>query len=188
MKLIIALTGASGQIYGIRILEILKDLNVETHLIISPLAEANIKIETDYSVDDVIGLADYVYRYDEMDAAIASGSFKHNGMIIVPCTIKTASSIAYGIADNLIVRSADVTLKERRKLLLAIRETPLHLGHLSTLKKLAEIGAIIFPLIPMFYTKPKSVKDLIDHTIGRILDLFDIEHDLYIPWGREKLK
>ena len=186
MRLVVALTGASGQIYGIRMLEVLSETDVEVHLVISPAAEKNIEIETDYSVEDVKILADYVYDYADVGAAIASGSFKHHGMAIVPCSIKTASSIAYSIASNLIVRAADVTLKEKRRLVLAVRETPLHLGHLSTLKRLAELGAVIFPPVPAFYSRPKSVDDIVNHTVGRILDFFDIQHDLYKPWEGEK--
>ncbi len=186
MRLVVALTGASGQIYGIRMLEVLSETDVEVHLVISPAAEKNIEIETDYSVEDVKMLADYVYDYADVGAAIASGSFKHDGMAIVPCSIKTASSIAYSIASNLIVRAADVTLKEKRRLVLAVRETPLHLGHLSTLMRLAEIGAVIFPPVPAFYSRPKSVDDIVNHTVGRILDFFDVEHSLYTPWEGEK--
>lgn len=186
MRLVVALTGASGQIYGIRMLEVLRETDVEVHLVISPSAEKNIEIETDYSVEDVKMLADYVYDYADVGAAIASGSFKHDGMAIVPCSIKTASSIAYSIASNLIVRAADVTLKEKRRLVLAVRETPLHLGHLSTLMRLAEIGAVVFPPVPAFYSRPKSVDDIVNHTVGRILDFFEVEHDLYKPWESEK--
>jgi len=186
MRLVVALTGASGQIYGVRMLEVLNESEVEVHLVISPAAEKNIEIETDYSVEDVKMLADYVYDYADVGAAIASGSFKHDGMVIIPCSIKTASSIAYSIASNLIVRAADVTLKEKRRLVLAVRETPLHLGHLSTLTRLAELGAVIFPPVPAFYSRPKSIDDIVNHTVGRILDFFDIEHDLYTPWGEEK--
>ncbi len=186
MRLVVALTGASGQIYGVRMLEVLNESEVEVHLVISPAAEKNIEIETDYSVEDVKMLADYVYDYADVGAAIASGSFKHDGMVIIPCSIKTASSIAYSIASNLIVRAADVTLKEKRRLVLAVRETPLHLGHLSTLTRLAELGAVIFPPVPAFYSRPKSIDDIVNHTVGRILDFFDIEHDLYTSWGEEK--
>jgi 4-hydroxy-3-polyprenylbenzoate decarboxylase len=186
MRLVVALTGASGQIYGIRMLEVLSETDVEVHLVMSPAAEKNIEIETDYGVEDVKMLADYVYDYADVGAAIASGSFKHDGMAIVPCSIKTASSIAYSIASNLIVRAADVTLKEKRRLVLAVRETPLHLGHLSTLTRLAELGAVIFPPVPAFYSRPKSIDDIVNHTVGRILDFFDVEHELYTPWGEEK--
>lgn len=186
MRLVVALTGASGQIYGIRMLEVLNESDVEVHLVLSPAAQKNIEIETDYSIEDVKMLADYVYDFNDVGAAIASGSFKHDGMAIVPCSIKTASSIAYGIASSLIVRAADVTLKEKRRLVLAVRETPLHLGHLSTLTRLAELGAVVFPPVPAFYSRPKSIDDIVNHTVGRILDFFDIEHGLYTPWGEEK--
>jgi len=174
MKLVVALTGASGQVYGIRILEELAKNKVETHVVVSRAAKITLEVEG-YSVSEVERLADRVYSEHDLAAPISSGSFKHDGMIIAPCSMKTASSIAYGIADNLITRAADVTLKERRRLLLLVRETPLHTGHLRVLTTLSELGAIIMPPVPAFYIKPKSVEDIVTHTVARVLDFFGIE-------------
>ncbi|MBO8182128.1 MAG: UbiX family flavin prenyltransferase [Archaeoglobus sp.] len=178
-KIILAMTGASGQIYGIRLLEMLRDLDSEIHLIVSKPAVLTMSVETDKTEDYLRRLADYYYSPSDIGAAIASGSFKHDGMVIAPCTINTASSIAYGIADNLIARAADVALKERRKLILLVRETPLHQGHLSTLLKLSQMGAIVMPPVPAFYAKPKTVDDLVNHTVYRVLDMlgFDVEYE-----------
>ncbi len=188
MRIVVALTGASGQIYGIRLLEYLNKTDVETHLIISPAAKENIEIETEYSVDYVEGLADFCYDYMDFTAPIASGSFKHDGMIVIPCSIKTASAIANSFSYNLIIRAADVTLKEKRKLVLVVRETPLHSGHLRMLAKLSDLGAVIYPPVPAFYSKPRSLDDIVNHTVGRALDLLGVENDLYKPWmGRESI-
>jgi len=181
MRFIVALTGASGQILGIRILEKLKDLGVETYVIISKAAKITLKTETEYDLDYLTTISSKIYDENDIDAPLASGTFKHDGMVIAPCSIKTASSIAYGIADNLIVRAADVTLKERRRLILAVRETPLHLGHLRTFVRLAEIGAIIFPPVISFYHNPKSLEDLIDHIASRIIELLGLNVD-YKRW------
>ncbi|AEA47719.1 UbiX family flavin prenyltransferase [Archaeoglobus veneficus] len=174
MRLVVALTGASGQIYGIRVLEELAKRDVETHVIVSKAARITLEAEG-YSISDVEKLSSYFYSDDELAAPISSGSFRHDGMIVAPCSIKTASSIACGIADNLVTRAADVTLKERRKLLLLVRETPLHTGHLRTLLTLSELGAIIMPPVPAFYIKPKSVDEIVTHTVARALSFFDIE-------------
>jgi len=174
-KIILALTGASGQVYGIRLLERLKELNVEVHLIISKPALLTLEVETNVDGDYLRTLADFYYAPSDIGSAIASGSFKHDGMVIAPCTINTASSIAYGIADNLIVRAADVTLKEGRKLILLVRETPLHRGHLSTLLRLSEMGAVVMPPVPAFYTMPKTIDDLVDHTVSRVLEMLGFE-------------
>ncbi len=188
MRVVVALTGASGQIYGIRMLEYLSTTDVETHLIISPSARENIEIETPYSSEYVEGLAEFSYDYMDFTAPIASGSFRHDGMVVIPCSIKTASAIANSMSFNLIVRAADVTLKERRRLVLVVRETPLHSGHLRMLSSLSEIGAVIFPPVPAFYTRPKSIDDIVNHTVGRVLDILGIENDLYRPWtGRESI-
>ncbi len=188
MRLVVALTGASGQIYGIRLLEYLSTTEVETHVIISPSARENIEMETDYSVDYVESLADFCYDYMDFTAPVASGSFKHDGMVVIPCSIKTSSAIANSISFNLIVRAADVTLKERRKLVLVVRETPLHSGHLKMLSSLSDMGAVIFPPVPAFYTKPKSIDDIVNHTVGRVLDILGIKNDLYKPWtGKESI-
>jgi 4-hydroxy-3-polyprenylbenzoate decarboxylase len=156
----------------------LKDLESEVHLIVSKPALLTMKVETDKTEEYLRNLADFFYSPSDTGSAIASGSFKHDGMVIAPCTINTASSIAYGIADNLIARAADVTLKERRKLILLVRETPLHEGHLTTLLRLSRIGAIVMPPIPAFYTKPKTIDDIVDHTVLRVLDIlgFNVEY------------
>ncbi|ADC64281.1 3-octaprenyl-4-hydroxybenzoate carboxy-lyase [Ferroglobus placidus DSM 10642] len=188
MRIVVALTGASGQIYGIRLLEYLSKTDIETHLVISPAAKENIEIETEYSVEYVESLADFCYDYMDFTAPIASGSFKHDGMIVIPCSIKTASAIANSLNYNLIIRAADVTLKERRKLVLVVRETPLHSGHLRMLAKLSDLGAIVYPPVPAFYSKPKSLDDIVNHTVGRALDLLGVENNLYKPWmGRESI-
>ena len=188
MRLVVALTGASGQIYGIRLLEYLSNTDVETHLIISPSAKENIKIETDFSPDYVESLADFCYDYMDFAAPFASGSYKHDGMVVIPCSIKTSSAIANSLSLNLIVRAADVTLKERRKLVLVVRETPLHSGHLRMLASLSELGAMIFPPVPAFYAKPRTIDDIINNTVGRVLDILGVENDLYKPWiGRESI-
>ncbi len=180
MRFIIALTGASGQIYGIRLIEGLRKM-AEVHVIVSKSAKITLDVETDYSVDYIKKLATRYYEEDQIDAPISSGSFRHDGMVIAPCSIKTASSIAYGITDNLITRAADVTLKERRRLILLVRETPLHLGHLKTLCRLAEIGAVVMPPVPSFYTRPKTVDDVVNHTVARVMELLGLEVD-YDRW------
>jgi 4-hydroxy-3-polyprenylbenzoate decarboxylase len=177
------MSGASGQIYGIRILQVLKDLRVETHLVISQPAEKTIEHETDYKAEEVKKMADFVYDVNDVGARIASGSFKCDGMIIAPCSIKTASSIAYSINDNLITRAADVTLKQKGMVVAMVREAPLHRGHLKTLLRLSELGVVVFPPVPAFYAMPSSLGDMIDHTVGRILDFFGLEHNLYTPWN-----
>jgi 4-hydroxy-3-polyprenylbenzoate decarboxylase len=182
-RLIVGITGASGVIYGIRLLEVLSSLDgVETHLIISKAAEINIKHETTTVLQDLRSLADFSYEFDDIGAKLASGSFRRDGMIISPCSVKTMSAIANSYTENLLTRAADVTLKEKGKLVLLIREAPLHLGHLRTMVRLAEMGAIVFPPIPAFYTKPETIRDIIDQTVGRVLDLFNIEHNLLKRW------
>ena len=184
MKLIIGITGASGAIYGIRLLEILSAIKgIETHLIISGAGEKNISYETDWKVEDVKALASFSYNIGDIDASLASGSFKRDGMIIAPCTVKTMSALASSYNENLLIRAGDVTLKERRKLVLLVRETPLHLGHLRSMERLTEMGAIIMPPAPAFYHKPKTISDIVDHTIGKILDIFDIEHNIFQRWS-----
>lgn len=176
MRLIIAITGASGAIYGIRLLEILKENpNVETHLIISKSASITISSETKRTISSVRELANFNYNFEDISACLASGSFKMDGMIISPCSIKTSSAIANSFSDNLITRSADVILKERKKLVLILRETPLHLIHLRNLVSITEAGGIIYPPVPALYHNPKTINDIIDHTVYRVLDLFDIE-------------
>jgi flavin prenyltransferase len=184
MRLIVGITGASGVIYGIRLLEVLSSIKeIETHLIISESGEITIQEETAWKVADVKKLANYSYCNDDLAARLSSGSFKRDGMIVAPCTIKTMSAFANSYTNNLMVRAGDVTLKERKKLLLMVRETPLHLGHLRNMTQLTEMGAIIMPPVPAFYHQPKTIEDLIDHTIGKMLDMFDIDHDLFQRWA-----
>jgi len=182
--LIVGISGASGVIYGIRLLEVLKDhAGIETHLVLTKPAERTIAEETAWGVGDVRALAAVVHPVGDVGATIASGSFLTMGMVVAPCSIRTASAIAYCQADNLLTRAADVTLKEGRKLVLVVRETPLHRGHLKTLLEASENGATILPPMPAFYTKPASIADLVDHTVARILDQFEIEHALSGRWG-----
>jgi 4-hydroxy-3-polyprenylbenzoate decarboxylase len=182
--LIVGITGASGAIYGIRLLEVLSSIkNVETHLIVSEAAEAIIKYETGSRIEDVRELASFSYDIRDMGARISSGSFKTDGMIVAPCTVKTMSAIANSYSENLLVRVGDVTIKERRKLLLLVRETPLHLGHLRNMERLCEMGAIIMPPAPAFYHKPQTIQDIVDHTVGKMLDMFGIEHTLFQRWS-----
>jgi 4-hydroxy-3-polyprenylbenzoate decarboxylase len=183
MLLVIGITGASGAIYGVRLMEVLSEYkDIETHLIISGAGEINIRYETGRTLEQVKALADVCYEIDDIAAGLSSGSFRRDGMVIAPCSMKTVSALANSYADNLIARAGDITLKERKKLVLLVRETPLHLGHLRNMVKLTEMGAIVFPPVPAFYHKPETVQDLVDYTIGRVLDLFDIEHDLLPRW------
>jgi 4-hydroxy-3-polyprenylbenzoate decarboxylase len=181
-RLVVGISGASAAIYGIRLLQALQDVKVESHLVISDPAREIIALETDYDVSEVEALATHVHGVRDVGAEIASGSFKADGMAIVPCSIKTLSAVASSYADNLLVRAADVTLKERRRLVLMVRETPLHLGHLRLMQEVSEMGAIVYVPVPAFYARPRSIEDLVDHTVGRILDLFGIEHDLLNRW------
>ncbi len=182
--LIIGISGASGAIYGIRLLEILRGLDIETHLVMSRAAEIALIHETDLKAADVRALATIVYAPGDIAAPIASGSFKTRGMIIAPCSIRSASEIATGTTSTLLSRAADVMLKERRRLVLMVRETPLHAGHLKTLLALAELGAIIAPPVPAFYARPDTLTSMIDHTLGRVLDQFDIESGTVRRWDR----
>lgn len=185
MRLVIGISGASGTIYGIRLLEILRGLkDVETHLVISDSAKQNIRLETDYSIESVEALATVRYQFNNIAAAISSGSFKTMGMVVIPCSMKTLSGIALSSSDNLLTRAADVNLKERRRLVLVPRETPLHLGHLRLLTQVAELGAIIFPPMPAFYHHPKTLDDIINQTVNRVLDLIGLElpKDLFERW------
>ena len=184
MVLIIGITGASGAVYGIRLLKVLSSRkDIETHLIISEAGEVNIRYETDWKVEDVKALADCTYNIHDVGARLASGSFKRNGMIIAPCSMKTLSALANSYSDNLLTRCADVTLKERKKLVILARETPLHLGHLRNMVQVTEIGGIIFPPMPAFYHRPRTIQDIIDQTVGKVLDIFDIEHSLFPVWS-----
>jgi 4-hydroxy-3-polyprenylbenzoate decarboxylase len=182
--LVVGITGASGAIYGIRLLEVLSSINnVETHLIVSEAAEEIIKHETGRRIEDVRKLASFSYDIRDMAARISSGSFRTDGMIVAPCTVKTMSAIANSYSENLLIRVGDVTLKERRRLLLLVRETPLHIGHLRNMERLCEMGAIIMPPVPAFYHKPQTIEDIVDHTVGKMLDLFGIEHGLFLRWS-----
>jgi len=182
-RIVVGISGASGAVYGIRFLELLRGLpDVESHLVVSDPAKRTIVEETDWAVKDVLALAAHRYDNKDIGAAIASGSFKTDGMVIVPCSIKTAASIAHCLADNLLTRAADVTLKEGRPLILVVRETPLHLGHLRVLTALAEMGAIIVPPMPAFYNRPKQIEDLVDHTLARVLDRLGLQQQLVTEW------
>ena len=185
-RIIVGITGASGVIYGIRLLEVLRECGVESHLILSDTSKKNILSETSSTVAAVEALAHKVYCQDNLAASLSSGSFRTDGMVVVPCTIKTLSGIACSYNDTLIVRAADVCLKERRRLVLVVRETPLHLGHLRLMEAVTEAGAIVLPPVPAFYLRPRTISDLIDHTVGRILDLLLIEHTLSCRWEGEE--
>jgi 4-hydroxy-3-polyprenylbenzoate decarboxylase len=182
-RLIVGMSGASGLIYGIRMLEVLKsDPAIETHLVMTASARLNISLETDWQTDEVLALADQVHSVKDLAATIASGSFRTDGMVVAPCSMKTLSAIVNSYADNLLTRAADVVLKERRRLVLMPRETPLHAGHCELLLKACQIGAIIAPPMPALYIKPRSVDELINHSVGRVLDLFDIDTALVKRW------
>jgi 4-hydroxy-3-polyprenylbenzoate decarboxylase len=187
LPLVVAITGATGVIYGVELLRVLKELGQETHLILSEAAGINLAIETDYDLDEVKALADVVYPNKDIGAAVASGSFRTRGMIVAPCTVKTLSAIANSFTYNLVVRAADVTLKERRPLVLMVRETPLHKGHLELMARAADCGAVILPPMPAFYHKPATIMDLIHQSIGKALDQVGIEHQLFKRWaGRDR--
>jgi flavin prenyltransferase len=181
-RLVIGISGASGTIYGIRMLELLKKTDIETHLVMSKSAEMTMVYETQYKPKEVRALASVNHPPADIGASISSGSFPTIGMIVVPCSIRTMSEIATGVTSTLVTRAADVVLKEKRRLVLALRETPLHGGHLRTLTTLADIGAIVAPIVPAFYNKPKTVDDIINHTVGRLLDLFGVETKLVKRW------
>lgn len=183
-RIVIGISGASGPIYGYRALEALRACEeVETHLVLSANARRTIELETEKSVTDFEALADAVHRDDDLAASIASGSFLTDGMIVIPCSVKSAAAIAHSLNSNLLVRAADVCLKERRKLVLVVRETPLHLGHLRTLTQLAELGAVILPPVPAMYARPQSVDDVVAHTVGKALDQFGIPNALFTRWS-----
>src|SRR5882724_9170828 len=187
-RLVVGISGASGTIYGIRLLELLKGTDIETHLIMSKSTEMTLVYETDYKPKDVRALASINHPMADIGASISSGSFPTMGMIVLPCSIKTMSEIATGVTSSLLSRAADVVLKEKRRLVLAVRETPLHGGHLRTMTQLADIGAIIAPIMPAFYNRPKTIDDIINHTVGRLLDLFGIDTSVVKRWhgGREE--
>jgi 4-hydroxy-3-polyprenylbenzoate decarboxylase len=181
-RLIVGISGASGVIYGVRMLELLRDKDIETHLVMSKSAEMTLAYETDLKPKDVKALASVSHPIGDIGASISSGSFHTMGMVIAPCSIKTMSEIASGVTSSLLSRAADVVLKEKRRLVLALRETPLHGGHLRTMTTLADIGAIVAPIVPAFYTRPKTVDDIVNHTVGRLLDLFGIDTKAVKRW------
>jgi flavin prenyltransferase len=185
LRLIVGISGASGVIYGVRLLEALRALPVETHLVMTRTAEVTLAHETKLKVADVRRLADVTYRIDDLAAAVSSGSFRTIGMIVAPCSMRSLGEIAHGITSNLLTRAADVVLKERRRLVLVTRETPLHAIHLRNMATLAEMGAIIAPPMPAFYNKPRTLDDIIDHTVGRVLDLFDLDTGKVRRWRSE---
>jgi 4-hydroxy-3-polyprenylbenzoate decarboxylase len=182
MRIVVGISGASGAIYGIRTLEALRRLGVETHLVLSETAAETIAYETDYTEAEVRALASRVYPVDDVAAAISSGSFPTQGMVVAPCSIKTLSGIANSYNDNLLTRAADVTLKERRKLVLVVRETPLHLGHLRLMAAVTEMGAVVLPPVPAFYHKPKTVDEIVNQTVGKVLDQFGLDAGLFQRW------
>lgn len=192
-KLIIGISGASGAVYGIRTLQTLRDIpDIETHLVLSPSAKRTILEETDWDVPAVEALADVVHSHRDIGAAIASGSFQTIGMLVAPCSIKSLSGIVNSYSDNLLTRAADVCLKERRRLVLLVRETPLHVGHIELLGQAARYGAVVLPPMPAFYNRPQTVDDIVNHTVGKALDQFEIPHQLFKRWkeaaGAEALR
>jgi 4-hydroxy-3-polyprenylbenzoate decarboxylase len=184
-RLIVGISGASGVAYGIRLLELLREAQVETHLVMTRSAEITLAHETGRKAADVRSLADRSYANEDIAAAIASGSFPTSGMIVAPCSIRSLSEIATGVTAGLLSRAADVCLKERRRVVLMVRETPLHAGHLQSMLRVTEIGAIVYPPVPAMYARPASVEELIDQTLGRVLDLFEIDAGIVRRWGQD---
>lgn len=183
-RLIIAITGATGSVYGVRLLQVLQaNPDVETHLLISEAGVLNLHQELDMKRKDVEAFADVVHHVRDVGASIASGSFQSDGMVIAPCSMKTLASVAHGMSDNLITRAADVVLKERRRLILMVRETPFNLAHLRNMTAVTEMGGIIFPPLPGFYHRPQSIQEMVDHTVGRVLDMFSLQHELTPRWA-----
>jgi 4-hydroxy-3-polyprenylbenzoate decarboxylase len=181
--MVVGVSGASGVVYGVRLLQLLRQLEIETHLVMSRSAQVTLAHESDYNVADVRAMASVAYTNADIGAAISSGSFPVMGMIVAPCSIKTLSEIATGITSALLPRAADVMLKERRRLVLMVRETPLHLGHIRSMGAVTEAGAIVYPPVPAFYANPESIEDMVDHTLGRVLDLFGIDTGTVRRWG-----
>ena len=181
-RLIIGISGASGVIYGIRALELLRDTDVETHLVMSKSAEMTMGYEVEMKPSTVRELADVTHAIGDVGASISSGSFKTSGMLVLPCSIRTMSEISTGVTSSLLSRAADVVLKERRQLVLGVRETPLHTGHLRTMTELSEMGAVVAPIVPGFYARPTTINDIIDHTVGRLFDLFDLDVGVVDRW------
>ncbi|MBP1093964.1 UbiX family flavin prenyltransferase [Bradyrhizobium diazoefficiens] len=185
-RMIIGISGASGVTYGVRLLQLLRNAGVETHLVMSKTAEQTFAYETDLKNAEVRALANVNHAIDDMASAISSGSFRTAGMIVAPCSMRSMSEIASGVTTTLLTRAADVVLKERRRLVLIVRETPLHTGHLRTMTALSEMGAIIAPPVPAFYAKPESLDDMVEHTVGRVLDLYDIDIGVVRRWGEDE--
>jgi 4-hydroxy-3-polyprenylbenzoate decarboxylase len=185
MRLIVGLSGASGIIYGIRMLEVVHDLNIETDLVMTGMAAKMVEIETGWKADRVRGLATRCHDNNDFTSVLASGGYRNMGMVVLPCSMKTIAGIACGFADNLLLRAADCTLKERRPLVIVPRETPLNTIHLKNMLTLAEAGATILPAAPGFYHKPKTIEDLVDHVVGKTLDIFGVDHHLYARWREE---
>jgi len=184
-KIIVGMSGASGVIYGVRLLEVLRQVEgVESHLVASSAAAITLGLETDYRMEEVNALANVTYRFKDIAASISSGSFKTDGMIVIPCSMKTLAGITYSFSDNLLLRAADVVLKDRRRLILVTRETPLHLGHLRMMAQVTEMGAIVVPPVPAFYHRPQTIDDIINQTVNRVLDLVNVElpADLFVRW------
>jgi 4-hydroxy-3-polyprenylbenzoate decarboxylase len=187
-RLIVGISGASGVIYGVRLLEALRDAGIETHLVMTKAAQVTLAHETSMKVADVQSVASVVHRIEDIGASISSGSFRTLGMIVAPCSIRSLSEIACGVTSNLLTRAADVILKERRRLVLMVRETPLHLGHLRSMAQVTEMGAIVMPPVPAFYARPQTIDDIVAHSVGRALDLCGIENALVRRWGEPKGK
>ena len=185
-RLIIGISGASGVAYSVRLLQLVRSAGIETHLVMSRTAEQTIAYETDLKMSEVRALANFNYDVDDMAASISSGSFRTAGMVVAPCSMRSMSEIASGVTTTLLTRAADVVLKERRRLVLMVRETPLHTGHLRTMTALSEMGAIIAPPVPAFYAKPASLNDMVEHTVGRMLDLFDVDIGVVRRWGEDE--
>ena len=183
VKLIVGITGATGVIYGIRALQVLRELDVETHLVVTDMGKTTISMETDYGIGDVEKLAFRVHPVRDLAASISSGSFQTDGMIVAPCSVRTLSAVANCANDNLLTRAADVTLKERRRLVLMFREAPLHAGHCQLMLDASRIGAILMPPVPVFYTRPKSIAEMVDQTVGRVLDVWGLEMPGLKRWG-----
>jgi len=183
VRLVVAISGASGAVYGIRALEVLKNLGVETHLVVSEAAAETIRLETDFAVEDVLRLASEVHNIDDITSNIASGSYRTDGMVVIPCSMKTLAGIATGYSDNLLLRAADVTLKERRRLVLVVRETPLSLIHLENMIAATRAGAIVLPAMPSFYSRPKTIEAMVDQVVGKSLDMLGVEHNLGGRWS-----
>jgi len=189
LRLVVGISGATGSIYGIRVIEVLYQLGVETHLVVSDAGKRTIRLETDYDLKSIEKMAAVVHNINDIGASISSGSFKTDGMIIAPCSIKSLSAIAHSFNENLLIRAADVCLKERRRLVLVVRETPLHLGHLRLMTQVAKMGGVILPPMPAFYNHPRTMDDIINQTVGKVLDQFGLEHNLFQRWyGAEVLE